>query len=673
MNSLPRGSSHSGHYYHNRPRSASEDAYLTMTPEASPVTPSKPASGVTQFLRHFTPRRESVSPGRYFRSLKKNRNPPDFASPVSVVGSLPESSALWQIKSAEVTRLGISPTHYDVPKNCVGVPLPSSLSLSLERDAEFFTENAPKLPNLLTSLATTWQESETAKSSSSPQKSIASGSSSDCSSAFTMSAATDRHFRSNSAAFSETKRKAKEIVQRARDKDNASGSKPLSLMRGVAPIPTDSPLSTVKICLLLLEPESKLFELIQLVYPRKNTKVGDLLKMIPKNATEAALASQSYVGITRPKRRSEPITDLKLLASNSVTVSQETANIAQGEIIIAIPAHSSSSQIVSLAKQILASSHIQKLIVKSNSRRSSGKPHRKKVRRGSKSSIGSAGTKSTSLASTTPGLDATPAGGETTSVTELVDKDTVCDSADSNNKSLKDYYEGEMKRAVENANIANQQAGRSPCPSPTPFLSENEVVGEGCCKEVTVNFPQDMLDAYLSKEAVQKMCGRKHNLDRTVSMADDLSCDGSLTSSFHSWSLSLDESAASLGNCATLDQHATGPSPLTRKKQLAKCMATLKRCAAFLFFLSVARYLLDSNGAAAAVAARGNIGLQPMGWIGLFQFMGAFITLCKAQSFVKKLSLPSRRSKCPVMLVISQIYESRTAGPSSASNGIIFA
>ena len=44
-----------------------------------------------------------------------------------------------------------------------------------------------------------------------------------------------------------------------------------------------------KIFLLLLQPESKIFELIQLIYMPNDTTVGKIIQMIPENATEPAL------------------------------------------------------------------------------------------------------------------------------------------------------------------------------------------------------------------------------------------------------------------------------------------------------------------------------------------------------------------------------------------------
>lgn len=95
--------------------------------------------------------------------------------------------------------------------------------------------------------------------------------------------------------------------------------------------------------------------------------------MIPKNATEPALAKQTYVAVTRPKKKSRDFSDRSLLASNSSLHNSSGRNrksknisLVQGEIILAIPRGFSHLEIVRLGKKILANPRIQKLLEKSN-------------------------------------------------------------------------------------------------------------------------------------------------------------------------------------------------------------------------------------------------------------------------------------------------------------------
>jgi len=144
---------------------------------------------------------------------------------------------------------------------------------------------------------------------------------------------------------------------------------------------------TTKIFVLLLQPDSKIFELIQLVYPTGKTTVGDILDMIPKNATEPVLASLKYVAITRPKKRSPDYSDRTLLASApgttlshyatlgaspmgttaaGATSPKPNVGLVAGEIILAITEGYAHYDIVKLGKKILANSQIQKVLDESN-------------------------------------------------------------------------------------------------------------------------------------------------------------------------------------------------------------------------------------------------------------------------------------------------------------------
>ncbi len=115
-----------------------------------------------------------------------------------------------------------------------------------------------------------------------------------------------------------------------------------------------------KIFLLLLQPQSKIFELIQLIYSPNDTTIGQILDRIPENATEQALGSQEYIGLCRPKTHKE-ILDKNLLASEA-RPGIESAKITLGEILVAIPKGFSGPDVAVLSKQILANPKIVKLL-----------------------------------------------------------------------------------------------------------------------------------------------------------------------------------------------------------------------------------------------------------------------------------------------------------------------
>ncbi|KAG7366865.1 hypothetical protein IV203_029535 [Nitzschia inconspicua] len=148
--------------------------------------------------------------------------------------------------------------------------------------------------------------------------------------------------------------------------------------------------NSYKIFILLLSVSRKTFELIQLLYQPNDTTVGNILEMIPENATEAALGNQVYVGLCRPKTKEE-ILDKDLLASESHS-GVVSAKISLGEILVAIPEGYTGADVAVLAKQILANPKIIKLLKRADplapkkSRRSS-KRHRSSRRSRSKEHV----------------------------------------------------------------------------------------------------------------------------------------------------------------------------------------------------------------------------------------------------------------------------------------------
>lgn len=125
----------------------------------------------------------------------------------------------------------------------------------------------------------------------------------------------------------------------------------------------------IKIFVLLLEPKTKTFELIQLVYPSATTTIGDILRMIPQHATELALGSQKYVGLCRPKDE-HALSNLSLLASaagtteNSATT--DSASICAGEILVSIPSDYSVQEVAKFSQAILTNRRFTKLLRRNN-------------------------------------------------------------------------------------------------------------------------------------------------------------------------------------------------------------------------------------------------------------------------------------------------------------------
>jgi len=129
-----------------------------------------------------------------------------------------------------------------------------------------------------------------------------------------------------------------------------------------------------KVFVLLLQPETKTFELIQLVYPTKNTTIGDILRMIPQHATELALGSQKYTGLCRPKDDHD-LSDLTVLASvpsnatgdsSPAETNEKNACIFSGEILVAIPKGFTVAEVSKFSQAILTNRRFTKLLRRSN-------------------------------------------------------------------------------------------------------------------------------------------------------------------------------------------------------------------------------------------------------------------------------------------------------------------
>ena len=120
-----------------------------------------------------------------------------------------------------------------------------------------------------------------------------------------------------------------------------------------------------RVLLLLLHPESKFFEIIQLVFTPETSTIGDLLDSIPAQATEAKLIEQQYIGLVRAVRHSVPWTERSQPASEAYVKkhSISAAGIIPGDVLVAIPRGYTRRHVLRLGIQILDSPRIKKLLV----------------------------------------------------------------------------------------------------------------------------------------------------------------------------------------------------------------------------------------------------------------------------------------------------------------------
>lgn len=240
---------------------------------------------------------------------------------------------------------------------------------------------------------------------------------------------------------------------------------PIAIERVVTPARPSTPSSAVNIFLLLVEPHTKVFELIDLTYPRLKTTIGDLLRMIPRHATLPSLTTQRYIGLTRPYKKHDPLTDLRMLASNSVFHAKVTADLRPGEVVLAIPAHTSARNMVQLAKPILANPKIQQMLGRTPTKKSSSSSNRS----ASRNSVESRCTVSMmTMVSTTPVVEdepyVTPA---RVADDVLLNRDIVCTSDDC-------FFDFCEQKIVANTSSATSTTPFRPAVD--QFLPNNETV-----------------------------------------------------------------------------------------------------------------------------------------------------------------------------------------------------
>ena len=146
-----------------------------------------------------------------------------------------------------------------------------------------------------------------------------------------------------------------------------------------SPVQPQREAETLKVFMLLILPKAKIFELIQVIYSPTSTTVGDLLAMIPKNATEPALGAHKYKGLCRPKDGTE-ISNRHLIASKN-SKAEINAEIEKGEILVAIPKGFDGPSCARLTKPILANARIKRLLAKSDPLAAPRNPRNKSKRR----------------------------------------------------------------------------------------------------------------------------------------------------------------------------------------------------------------------------------------------------------------------------------------------------
>ena len=117
---------------------------------------------------------------------------------------------------------------------------------------------------------------------------------------------------------------------------------------------------------LLMDPKSRLFELVTLSYDSRSSTVADLLQQIPSAASDVRLAKRHYTGLLLSGKASSK--KKKVSSSTTTTKVQDMMlDISDDDkppLFVAIPQHYSENQVQRLAESLLARTELQVLLQK---------------------------------------------------------------------------------------------------------------------------------------------------------------------------------------------------------------------------------------------------------------------------------------------------------------------
>ena len=120
----------------------------------------------------------------------------------------------------------------------------------------------------------------------------------------------------------------------------------------IDPTNLQQPTFILKVVLLLMDPETRRFELLQLEFDSNKALVSDVLAQIPISVTEDTLRKQYYVAIAN--QYGTEMVPAKLLAS-----------FCKGnEVLVAIPSNVSTAECIRLARPILSDENVVAMVGK---------------------------------------------------------------------------------------------------------------------------------------------------------------------------------------------------------------------------------------------------------------------------------------------------------------------
>jgi hypothetical protein len=117
-----------------------------------------------------------------------------------------------------------------------------------------------------------------------------------------------------------------------------------------------APTTTLELVVLLMDPLSRRFELLQLEFDSSRAKVSDLLTQIPLSVTEPALQEQPYVGVLDSSGNVQEGSTRLLQAFASSDTNKAKM------VLVAKPKGISTKETMRLAKPILTDAQVSKMV-----------------------------------------------------------------------------------------------------------------------------------------------------------------------------------------------------------------------------------------------------------------------------------------------------------------------
>ncbi len=360
----------------------------------------------------------------------------------------------------------------------------------------------------------------------------------------------------------------------------------------------------VKIFLLLLQPKSKIFELIRIACHPQGTSVSGVLSMIPLSATEHALGLQEYIGLCRP-------TD-----GGDVSDSDGYVQITRGEILVAIPKGYTGPTIAPIGMRILSNPKIVKLLKRSEQ---SSRRNRRSYR-------------------------------ESLNKVETVPENEELNGDESTtNMSTSSEMKIVLKKAAKLAAAANADVVDKLKGSTTP---KKRNTSDSRSSENRFDQRASWSSARVSFDETGSLGSMRHSSNRTFSEED-----ASVEDSYSTWSKSLDYSFAgpsSVTGGSTMSMQSMQSSTLRRRHRRTRRLSYTKNAVVATLSMMILWYCSDPHGRGYFVD---ETTANPMGLVGLVQTVIMFWSIYKAQRWVRRSKIVAEsRDRCPFLRESSDVF-----------------